>query len=254
MAISTLSSKRIFALSAVSLVLFVAYFYMTPQENKDRATQQTEGTFTEVTQAAAPDPVLLINKEQALKTPQVVVANEKEYQKETLQRDADRQEEREDAQLLAEIDAEIAASNLQPVLWEPLRDDEVFPDIKISEKIEGAQKIKMNLDVLNDIVPGEQIHLPILSDNNYSIDVKEVFDDKKNINIRGHIEAHGSSYLVTITQGKKTTFATISTPDGTYDLRLVNGKGWVYGADQLNKFLDTTKPDTLLPPKDLISD
>lgn len=165
---------------------------------------------------------------------------------------AEKAEEIEDERLLESIDKEIAETRPQPMLWQELGNDEDLSYVKIDENIQGARKIKMDVELLKKVVPGDQLQLPMLGGNEYTVNVEKVKESKNNTHVRGHINIAGDSYLATMTQGEKLTFATVSTPNGTYDVQLVDGKGWVYNSDQLNAHIDTTKTDVLLPPSDLV--
>lgn len=256
----TFSKPIIYVSAAVLVSALMAYGYhqsnstMTPETANTKSVQPTP----DVAQSANTDhvvPTVALQSEsttqkQQPSTPKVL---EKEVAEEEAKQEAlEEQDLLADERLLASLDTEIATTEPQPMLWEELDEDADVSAVKISEEIQGAQKIQMNREVLNNVVPGDKVQVPVLDGNEYTVNIEQVDDRKNNLNIRGHIEVDGSSYLATITQGEKRTFATISTPNGTYDLRLVNGRGWVYDGDQLNAHVDTTKPDTLVPPTSLV--
>lgn len=250
-----IQSKPVIYVSAAVLVsALMAYGYHQSTKTVEQETVKTEAAkpTADVVQQPAIDNTLSVSQpaqqEQApQKTLEAEVAEE-----EARLKAVDEQEILADERLLASVDTQIATTVEQPMLWEALDENADVSEVKISDEIQGAQKIKVNRELLNNVVPGDKIQIPVLDGGEYTVNIESVDDNKSNVNIRGHIEVAGSSYLATITQGEKRTFATLSTPNGTYDLRLVNGRGWVYDGDQLNAHIDTTKPDTLLPPSNLL--
>lgn len=257
---TTSKSKSVFtyvsAIAVFSVLATYGYYQSTQNSEKSSTTvtvtipaAETIKTSNIQNNQLIPQPTITQTQQtQQTAEPTIVEQEAKESQQDAI----DEREIAADTQFLASIDNDIAATK-PPMLWEALDDNEDLSQVKISDEIQGAQKIKMNTELLKNVVPGDQIQLPVLDGSEYTIDIEKVNDDKKNVNIRGRVEAQGESYLATITQGEKRTFATISTPNGTYDLRLVNGKGWVYESDQLNAHIDTTKPDVLLPPDNLLN-
>ena len=65
---------------------------------------------------------------------------------------------------------------------------------------------------------------------------------------QGHLDGYGDQYPVVLTKGKATTFATITTPEGSFTMESVNGAGWIYKNPEINETSDTRQPDSLMIP------
>lgn len=65
---------------------------------------------------------------------------------------------------------------------------------------------------------------------------------------RGQLEGEAEGFDVVITQGRLTSFASVDTPQGSYELAAQGNQGWVAAATELNGAIDYNRPDYVLPP------
>ena len=117
-----------------------------------------------------------------------------------------------------------------------------------NEAIAPLQNIEMD-NITSQLTVGAQISLPEIEGNQYiaTIDTTKKLENG-DISANGHIEAYGDKYPVTLTQGRTSFFGSISTPNGIYQISVVNGKGTVHSVKDLDKKIDPNTPDVFEPP------
>jgi hypothetical protein len=80
------------------------------------------------------------------------------------------------------------------------------------------------------VVPsvGEQVSLPILGSVVQAKVESARYLQNGDYSWSGHLDGYGSDYLVVMTYGERSVFATITTPQGSYSMESMDGLGWLY--------------------------
>jgi hypothetical protein len=109
--------------------------------------------------------------------------------------------------------------------------------------VEGARLVAL-APLLRQIKPGDELLLPIPQ----LPDPLDVVITRETINASGSRSLQGSlrddpRFGVVLTLGETTTFATLSTPAGIYNLRGGLDLAWIVSSRELNKVIDPSVPD-----------
>ncbi|MEE9352037.1 MAG: hypothetical protein V3U78_07235 [Thiotrichaceae bacterium] len=118
-------------------------------------------------------------------------------------------------------------------MWYDLESSADTGSIRIDSDIKNSRKIGIHSDLLSAIKPGYKVQLPSLVGDNYFLKlgkVEKVTD--KEIQIYGELDHNDETYFSTISIIDNTLLAVLSTPSGDYDLRMVDGKGVIYQAEE----------------------
>ena len=77
--------------------------------------------------------------------------------------------------------------------------------------------------------PGEELALPLPQAEVVNVKIESSESHANgDYTWRGHLIGYGNDYPVVTTYGKHSSFSTITTPQGSYTLEVVNGQGWIY--------------------------
>ncbi len=121
------------------------------------------------------------------------------------------------------------------------------PDL-LEDEIEFKQAISFRREALTDLPIGKVLELELTHHRSVSAVVKNkrIFTNG-DISWGGHLEGYGDRYPVVITVGKKSSFGTITTPEGEFALEVYGDNGWIYEKPDMSQFIDTTESDVLIP-------
>ncbi|MEE2733240.1 MAG: hypothetical protein VYA55_20645 [Pseudomonadota bacterium] len=76
---------------------------------------------------------------------------------------------------------------------------------------------------------GERVQLTLLNGKQVTVNVKNSQVTRNgDYSWSGHLDGYGDDYPVVMTYGKTSTFAMITTPEGSYSMESVEGVGWLY--------------------------
>lgn len=132
--------------------------------------------------------------------------------------------------LLDESENEEAEETTMIAGWE-LEDDNLWledPEVPLGDQIKSFEKISA---AKPDALPseGDRVELSLLDGKTATVEVKRgVFSQNGDYSWSGHLEGYGTDYPVVVTYGDNASFAMITTPEGSYSMESVNGKGWLY--------------------------
>jgi hypothetical protein len=77
--------------------------------------------------------------------------------------------------------------------------------------------------------PGEQLDLHLPGDLSVRADVRSShLNPNGDYSWRGHLNGYDNEYPIVMTYGQNSVFATVTTPQGSYTLESINGRGWIY--------------------------
>lgn len=127
-------------------------------------------------------------------------------------------------------------------------DSDLAPSIKLNPKVKVYSPV--TLEPHPDRLPaaGDQIILPMFDGKSVKVNVESAESNSNGDYIwSGHLDGHNNDYPVVMTYGENTTFATITTPEGSYSLEAVKGTGWLYKNPAEAELSAQGKNDFLIP-------
>lgn len=130
--------------------------------------------------------------------------------------------------------------------WQAAEVDADFPLAEPGEGVEQPQPIALQCGELGQAQVGDSVTLPLPDGSTLEARVTRVeLQRGGERNWQGEIRVDGDSYPVNFTVGKQATFGFIGTPQGSYSVETLGGKGWVYKNPPLD--LDHGGSDALIP-------
>lgn len=127
-------------------------------------------------------------------------------------------------------------------------DSDLAPSLKLNPKVKVYSPV--TLEPHPDRLPaeGEQIVLPMFDGKSVKVNVESTQSNSNGDYIwSGHLDGYNNDYPVVMTYGENTTFATITTPQGSYSLEAVKGVGWLYKNPAEAELSAQGKDDFLIP-------
>lgn len=147
--------------------------------------------------------------------------------------------------------AEVAV-NKEPIqLWGAADLKAESPSIQLNERVVEYQAMQVESRWGHAPSPGQMVVMPLLHGETISVQVETVQTlSNGDISWSGHYMVDGDAYPVVMTLGDHSSFATITTPKGSYTLEALNGSGWLYknpaevelSNPGTNDFLDVANP------------
>lgn len=127
-------------------------------------------------------------------------------------------------------------------------DSGVTPTLTLNPKVKVYSAVTVDPHPDHLPVEGEQIVLPMLNGKSIKVNVESAeSNDNGDYIWSGHLDGHNNDYPIVMTYGENTTFATITTPDGSYSLEAVKGVGWLYKNPAEAELTAQGKNDYLIP-------
>ena len=135
-----------------------------------------------------------------------------------------------------------------PALWE-LSDDSAFRfDWPVGSYRPERHALRLAPERLRELAVGDRFQLPLPGIGTLVATVEHVETTALgNLSISGSLDGFDDAYSVTLTQGARSVFGRVTTPDGNY---LIEGLG-VAGAihlDDLDRLIDPDGTDERVPP------
>ena len=133
-------------------------------------------------------------------------------------------------------------------IWKTADKNTKGSSIPLAELVKEYQAIALDPEPESYPSIGDQVTLPMLNGKRVIAEVKDVtLNPNGDYTWKGHIVGAGNDYPVVFTYGAKSTFATISTADGSFSLEAVDGSGWLYKNPSMADMAASNKSDTLEP-------
>ena len=129
---------------------------------------------------------------------------------------------------------------------------DIRPISTLDPKIKVFSAVVVEPHPTHKPVAGEQIELPMFNGKSVKVNVEHTTNTANGDYIwSGHVAGQNSDYPVVMTYGKTTTFATITTPEGSYSLEAVEGTGWLYKNPAEAELMSQLKDDFIFPDEHL---
>lgn len=154
----------------------------------------------------------------------------------------------EDNELMPkEIEPEMVADALDIMVETEMADVEKnFPS---KEGIKPVTAIEMSKNSVAKLNIGDTVSLPYMGTGQFDAKITAKTTHKNgSVTVSGNLVDSNSGHSVVLTEGKNMTFGTVTTPNGSYEIEVKNGQGYVYSTDEIDKkWIDYGKSDTLTP-------
>jgi len=123
----------------------------------------------------------------------------------------------------------------------------ITSNIPQKEGIQPLSAIKIHPNSIAKIKIGDTIVLPFMDDATYNAKIStKIKHQNGSISITGNLIDTDNTYSITLTQGKKSAFGSITTPDGAYEIEMRNGNGYVYSVEDIdNNRIDYDHTDVM---------
>lgn len=132
-------------------------------------------------------------------------------------------------------------------VWYELDPSAVISDIHLDDRITIDKRLGIHEEYLNMIKVGHMLEIPSSGENRYLIKLT----DKKKIGgkfeLHGEMRDQGRIFFSNFSIAKNNIYGLIETPEGEFNLRMSKGMGYLYKADQLDKYTgeDANKPEVI---------
>ncbi|MBL4868912.1 MAG: hypothetical protein JKY67_21310 [Pseudomonadales bacterium] len=135
-----------------------------------------------------------------------------------------------------------------------ITDVEMKPEITLNDRITVKTAIQFDNEKVKGVNKGDKFKLMLPGGSEFVVSVEQskVYPNGGR-SWSGHLEGHQDQYPVVFTfspsnNGNKTSFATITTPNGSYSMESVNGNGWVYQNPAEQELNESDHQDSLMIP------
>lgn len=103
-----------------------------------------------------------------------------------------------------------------------------LPNFPLPDGIVIYEPVSLDMETPYPL-PGEKVTLPLPENIHVQVRVTTShLNPNGDYSWRGHLDGQGDNYPATMTFGQRAVFATVTTPQGSYALETINGRGWVY--------------------------
>ncbi|MEM9101109.1 MAG: hypothetical protein AAGB12_02195 [Pseudomonadota bacterium] len=156
-------------------------------------------------------------------------------------------------------DLELDASQIESLLNEPdawgWTDNTEGLRLSDEELVDGREFIQFESMRVEVLMPGDKIRLPIRQlGQAYEVSINSVVQNQgKSMTWSGVFIEEGNQYDINITQSDRLTYAGINTPQGHYEMKAYNGKGWIVSSGTLFK-MPANESDAVIPPEEKDND
>ena len=224
-----MKKKVIVTLSSIVLIT-IGIKFLLPSSNQEVLKELDEDSFFELPE---------INEENLSKLALVEEfdMNDSEFKAISITLD------KEDSKIMEEIKS----------LYTELDKDTLLKELPNKHSIQPTLAVQVSSNSISSLEVGDTIQLPNIGQVSYeAIIKKKVTHDNGSVSVTGNLTgSQNSQYSVVFTEGKKTSYASFTTPEGAFEIETVNGQGYVYSVqDMENQLIDPNKEDILLPPED----
>jgi hypothetical protein len=149
-------------------------------------------------------------------------------------------------------------SALSPIHSNPPKNP-LFRQVKI-EQIRGLVTPKQGVEplgafiyatgALSALAVGDEIMLPDLEEASYTATVSSrIVNPDQSVTLKATLEGESQRYYAMMTEGVNTAYLTITTPNGIYEVEIIDDKGYVYSQSAMKRaWIDPTRTDAVLVP------
>lgn len=139
-----------------------------------------------------------------------------------------------------------ADTHTQTLLYEPLSIEEAKLSTATRKNIIpiGAIRITQSMAVLQ---PNDTLTLSDVEGEDYTLSIQSIeTNNDGSISTTASYEDEGISYTTTITQSEKSTYITLATANGLYEIETRADTGYIYRTDTIRKQLQSRIPNDVI--------
>ncbi|WP_211829781.1 hypothetical protein [Kistimonas asteriae] len=136
-------------------------------------------------------------------------------------------------------------------LWAPTDNLPSDGMLTLPEEVTDRTAINLDADELDVVATGDSVSFTLPGNHHYDAVIeKTTYNGNGDKTLTGYLAGtqspDGGTYPVIITQGESTSFATITSPYGSYSMETINGQGWIY-KNPPRSMLETAETDAIVP-------
>lgn len=135
-------------------------------------------------------------------------------------------------------------------VYEPVDIAEMKTKLKTKPKVEPIGAFTMPKGTIRKLFYGDSILLSDIGGHDYELKIeKRTIGKSGSVILEASVGDDDSIVKSVLTEGERTSYITLSTAEGVYELESIDGNGFVYSsADIKNQLIDHSKTDALEVP------
>lgn len=154
---------------------------------------------------------------------------------------------KEETEEVQEVEPEIVATVHDIMVESDLK--EIEKKFAPKEGITPVTGIEIFKGTISNLKVGDKVTLPYMGTGEYEAEISsKTTHANGSVSVTGNLLDGTNQYSVVLTEGKNTTFGTVTTPDGSFEIETKDGQGYVYSTDEIDKkWIDHSHSDALHP-------
>jgi putative lipase involved disintegration of autophagic bodies len=126
----------------------------------------------------------------------------------------------------------------EQMLYELLSIEEAKLTTKPRKNIAPIEAISLTESNTEELKVNDTLTLPNIEGVDYTIVISSIVKNSDNSHsLTGQFKDEGIAYTTTITKSTQSSYITLSTPQGTYEIETENGVGYIYKTSDIRKHL-----------------
>jgi len=136
----------------------------------------------------------------------------------------------------------LETANEKMYIYETLSIEEASLTTKPRKNITPVGAIRMPSNSMATLTPNDTFTLKDIEGADYTMTISGIQEhDDGSVTKTGQFTDEGIIYTTTITQAEHSSFITLSTPQGLYEIETSNEVGYIYRTDTIRKQMQNTK-------------
>lgn len=228
--------------SATAAIIAVAVLFISNKSQLNNQSTLTEGSFSEGLTLSN----LAVNSEDNINIPEELARlglDINDLKPLELASDTDTDIESDNFN----VDESSSSTSGTTQLWNTSFSNE-WPEFTLDDRVSYYAPVQLNSGINRQLAINATVSLSLPEQKEVKATITSIKHTANgDITWKGYVDGHGDSYPVVYTSGKTNTFATITTPDGSYSMETVNGNGWVYQNPAATELSSPGSTDYLIP-------
>lgn len=135
-------------------------------------------------------------------------------------------------------------------IYHQIDKEELLKEMPHKQRVEPLLGIQIVENSISKLAVGDVIKLPAVGQIEYQVSIsKKITHKNGSTSVTGNLVGdQNSKHAVILTEGKSTSYASINTPEGAFEIETINGVGYVYSVQDIeNEYINPDKEDILHP-------
>lgn len=138
---------------------------------------------------------------------------------------------------MAADEIELSTSHTH-IFYETLSFDEAILTTKPRKNIQPIEAISLRDTDIESVKVHDKLTLPNIEGDDYTIIISAIIKNSDgSSSLTGVFKDEGISYTTTMTKSTHSSYVTLSTPQGTYEIETRDGVGYIYKTSDIRKHL-----------------